>query len=290
MIGAFVIAFREVIEAGLIVGIVLAASRGIAGSRRWVALGVAAGLTGAALLALFAEKVSDAFEGTGQDVLNAGVLGVAVLMLVWHNTWMARHGRELAGELRAAGAAVRAGERRAAALAVVVGAAILREGAELVLFLYGLVASGASSGELQLGALLGVAAGAAISAVSYAGLAAIPTRYVFSVTSALIVFLAAGLAAQAAQFLANAGLVTMLGQTLWNTSGILSEGSLPGRVLHALVGYADRPTALQGVTYLSTILVMLALMRWSAANRPQAARTADRRQDVSAQPGVHPAE
>lgn len=274
MIGAFVIAFREVIEAGLIVGIVLAATRGIAGSKGWIGLGVLGGLAGAALLALFAESISDAFEGTGQDVLNAAVLILAVVMLVWHNTWMSRHGRELAGDLRAAGSAVRSGDRTAAALAIVVGAAILREGAELVLFLYGLVASGTSGAELQLGAALGVGAGIAVSGVSYFGLASIPTRYVFSVTSALIVLLAAGLAAQAAQFLANAGLVTGLGHTVWNTSALLPEASLPGRVLHALVGYTDRPTALQVVAYLATILVMLGLMRWSAAGRAQVARTA----------------
>ena len=184
MIGAFVIAFREVIEAGLIIGIVLAATRGIAGRGRWIALGVVGGLAGAALVALFAEKISDAFEGAGQDILNAAVLIVAVLMLIWHNTWMAKHGRELAGELRAAGEAVRTGQSTAAGLALVVGAAILREGAELVLFLYGLVASGTSGPDIQFGALAGVAVGAATSSVSYFGLAAIPTRYVFSVTSA----------------------------------------------------------------------------------------------------------
>lgn len=274
MIGAFIIAFREVIEAGLIVGIVMAATRGIPGRGRWVGLGLAGGLAGAALVALFAGAISDAFEGTGQDLLNAGVLIFAVAMLIWHNTWMSRHGRELAGELRAAGEAVRTGRRSAAALAVVVGAAILREGAELVLFLYGLVASGASGGELQLGALAGVGAGALLSAVSYFGLAAIPGRYVFSVTSALIVFLAAGLAAQAAQFLSNAGVVTVLDQTLWNSSGWLPESSLPGRVLHALVGYTDRPSALQGVVYLATIAVMLLLMRAGAADKRRAVRTA----------------
>ncbi|WP_202620322.1 FTR1 family protein, partial [Escherichia coli] len=125
MIGAFVIAFREVIEAGLIISIVLAATRGIPGRMRWVLLGVAGGLGGAALVALFAERISDAFEGSGQDLLNAAVLIVAVLLLIWHNTWMSKHGRELAGELRAAGEAVRSGQREAAALAIVVGAAIL---------------------------------------------------------------------------------------------------------------------------------------------------------------------
>ncbi|MCJ2128501.1 FTR1 family protein [Methylobacterium sp. E-045] len=267
MIGAFVIAFREVIEAGLIIGIVLAATRGIAGRGRWIGLGVVGGLAGACLVALFAEAISDAFEGAGQDILNAAVLGTAVLMLIWHNTWMSRHGRELAGELKAAGDSVRRGETTSAALAFVVGAAILREGAELVLFLYGLVASGTSGPDLQIGALAGVGAGVLMSAVSYFGLAAIPTRYVFSVTSALIIFLAAGLAAQAAQFLTNAGLITVLDRPLWNTANVLSEGSMVGRVLHALVGYTDRPTGLQVIVYLGTILVMVALMQWSSADK-----------------------
>jgi len=274
MIGAFVIAFREVIEAGLIISIVLAATRGIPGRMRWVLLGVAGGLGGAALVALFAERISDAFEGSGQDLLNAVVLIVAVLLLIWHNTWMSKHGRELAGELRAAGEAIRSGQREAAALAIVVGAAILREGAELVLFLYGLVASGTSGADIQLGALGGVGAGVLLSAVSYLGLASIPARYVFTVTSVLITFLAAGLAAQAAQFLANAGVVEVLGHTVWNSSALIAENSWTGRVLHALVGYTDRPTALQLSVYIATIIVMVVLMQWVAADKRRAVRTA----------------
>ncbi|TXN20405.1 iron permease, partial [Methylobacterium sp. WL93] len=165
-------------------------------------------------------------------------------------------------------------QRTAAALALVVGAAILREGAELVLFLYGLVASGASGADLQAGALAGVGAGALLSGISYFGLAAIPSRYVFSVTSALIIFLAAGLAAQAAQFLSNAGIVTGLDQILWNSSGLIPENGWPGRVLHALVGYTDRPTALQGIVYVGTILVMVGLMQVTASSKRRALRTA----------------
>ncbi|WP_204306878.1 FTR1 family protein, partial [Klebsiella aerogenes] len=87
------------------------------------------------------------------------------------------------------------------------------------------------------------------------------SRYVFSVTSALIILLAAGLAAQAVQFLTNAGIVTVLDQQMWNTSAYLTENSLPGRVLHALVGYTDRPTIAQGIAYVGTIAVMVALMQ-----------------------------
>jgi high-affinity iron transporter len=66
MLGALIIVFREVIEAGLIVGIVMAATRGVTGRGRWVSFGVIAGIAGAAIVALFAGVISDAFQGSGQ--------------------------------------------------------------------------------------------------------------------------------------------------------------------------------------------------------------------------------
>ena len=142
MLGALIIVFREVIEAGLIVGIVLAATRGVAHRGLWVTIGVAGGVVGASIVAMFAGVISDAFQGSGQELFNASVLGVAVIMLMWHNAWMARHGREIADEMRRVGAAVSEGAKPLTALAVVVGLAVLREGSEVVLFLYGILASG----------------------------------------------------------------------------------------------------------------------------------------------------
>jgi len=261
MLGALLIVFREVIEAGLIVGIVLAASHGIPGSKRWIAIGVAGGIAGAALVALFAGAISDAFAGAGQEVFNASVLGLAVVMLTWHNVWMARHSREIVVELKSVGEAVTTGQRPLAALGVVVGLAVLREGSEIVLFLYGVIAAGTSGASVFIGGICGVLLGAAFSALTYFGLLAIPMRHIFSVTTALIALLAAGMSAQAVQFLDSAGLVTVLGNQLWDTSGILSQDSLLGRMLHTLIGYNDRPTQLQLVAYVSTIVVMIALMR-----------------------------
>jgi len=273
MLGALVIVFREVIEAGLIIGIVMAATRGVAGRGRWVAYGVGAGVLGATLVAFFAGAISEAFQGAGQELFNASVLAIAVVMLMWHNAWMARHGREIAAEMRQIGAAVSEGVKPPTALAVVVGLAVLREGSEVVLFLYGIAASGTTGMALLLGGILGVAAGAGFTAFTYYGLLAIPTRYIFSVTSWLIALLAAGLAAQAVQFLNNAGVMVVLDQTLWNTSWLLSEGSIFGRLLHTLIGYTERPTELQLIVYIGTLVVMYALMR-IARHQPRARVTA----------------
>ena len=165
------------------------------------------------------------------------------------------------------------GARPLTALAIVVGLAVLREGSEVVLFLYGIAASGTSGSALLVGGLLGIAAGAAFTGLTYFGLLAIPTRYIFSVTSWLIALLAAGMAAQAVQFLNNAGIMLVLGGTLWDTSWLLSERSILGHLLHTLIGYAERPTELQLVFYVGTLLVMGA----ADAHRPHGAAPAGAR-------------
>ena len=272
MLGALIIVFREVIEAGLIIGIVLAVTRGVPGRGRWVGAGVLAALAGAGLLAVFAETIANAFAGAGQELFNAGVLGIAVVMLMWHNLWMAGHGQEMAVSMAEVGKAVSTGKRPLTALATVVGLATLREGSEVVLFLYGIVAAGASVSSLLLGGVLGLAAGALFTALTYYGLLAIPPRHIFTVTTVLITLLAAGMAAQAVQFLDAAGLINVMGQRLWDSSAWLPQDSILGRLLHTLVGYTDRPTELQLIAYVVTLAIMAA-MTWIAGSsrRPHAA-------------------
>ncbi len=275
MLGALIVVFREVIEAGLIVGIVLAATRGVAGRGLFVMAGVVAGLIGASIVALFASAIADMFEGAGQELFNAGVLALAVVMLTWHNVWMSRHGREIAAEMRGLGAAVSSGQRTLTALAIVVGVAVLREGAEVVLFLYGIVAAGTNTADLLLGCVIGLAGGAALSALTYAGLVSIPSRYIFSVTSVMIALLAAGMAAQAVQFADNAGLITIGSTVVWDTSHIVPESGLFGKLLHTLIGYTERPSMLQLCVYLATLAVTAILMRLARpqmAQRPAAAK------------------
>lgn len=273
MLAALIIVFREVFEAGLIVGIVMAVTRAVPLRGWWVSGGVAAGLGGACLVALFAEVLSQAFAGSGQELFNATILSVAVVMLTWHNVWMARHGRELAAEMRAAGEAVATGRSSLAALAIVVGVAVLREGSEVVLFLYGILASEGSSGaSVFAGGVAGLVLGAFVCALTYFGLLHIPGRYLFAVTSLMIAFLAAGMASQAVAFLAQADVLTALGRTVWDTSWLLSDGSILGKALHTLVGYTDQPTGMQLLVYLATLGVTFMLMKVFAPPSPQQQR------------------
>src|SRR5271154_1670504 len=246
MAGALIIVLREVFEAGLIVGIVLAATRALPSRGLYVAAGILAGVLGAALVAAFAGALSNALAGAGQEAFNAAILGIAVIMLGWHNIWMARHGRQIGEDMYRLGRDVRSGSRSFTALALVVAVAVLREGSEVVLFLYGVAISSGESGlSLLLGGLLGLILGAGISALTYKGLAVIPPRHLFKVTSILIAFMAAGMAAQCLVFPKKADIATALGDAVWNTSLVLADNSVAGRVLHTLLGYTDKPTELQ---------------------------------------------
>ncbi len=270
MLGAAIIVFREVIEAGLIVGIVLAATEGVRGRTGYVIGGIAAGVLGASLLAVFAGSLSDALEGMGQEVFSASILAFAVVMLAWHNVWMARHGRELAAELKAAGHAVATGSKTLLALAAVVGIAVLREGAEVVLFLYGnMIASNSSWWEVLAGGLMGLAGGAGVSFVVFIGLVFIPVNRLFSVTSYLIAFLAAGMASQCVHFLDRADILTVLSTTLWDTSSILPANNIVGRVLQTIIGYDDRPSIMQAIVYIVTLAAIFGAMRIFAPGKPK---------------------
>jgi len=265
MLAAAVIVFREVIEAGLIVGIVLAVTRNVASARQWVAGGVLGGVAGSCLVAAFTGALASAFSGSGQELFNAVILAVAVLMLAWHNIWMARHGREMAAQLRQTGTAVSTGSKAPIALAIVVGVAVLREGAEVVLFLYGIAVAGNNSWlALLAGSLFGLAAGIAFAALTFLGLLNVPARYLFGVTSGLITLLAAGMAAQSVAFFERGGWIDWLGATAWDTSAVLSEKSIPGRLLHTLVGYADQPSVLQVLVYLLVLAAIVIASRLMA--------------------------
>jgi high-affinity iron transporter len=270
VLAALIIVFREVFEAGLIVGIVLAVTRLVPRRNRWIGGGVLAGVAAACLVAAFAGVLSQLFEGMGQELFNAAILAIAVIMLTWHNVWMARHGKEIAGEMSAIGQAVAEGSKSLLALAVVVAVAVLREGSEVALFLYGVAASdGGSAASLTIGGLMGLALGVAICLLTYFGLMRIPPRALFATTTVLITLLAAGMAAQAVAFLQRANWLAPLDTVMWDSGWLLSESSVVGRALHTLVGYTDQPTGMQIVIYLAVILVTVMLMRLVGSERRQ---------------------
>ncbi len=263
MFGAAIILFRETLEAALLIGIVAASTRGVAGRGTCIAGGILAGLAGAGAVAAMTGQIGELFDGVGQEMFSAAILGIAVVLLGWHNIWMSAHGAQLACDARRVGSDVRDGRRALSAILIVIALAVLREGSESVLFLYGLISGGEANGTAAVaGGALGLLGGSALGLFLYAGMVRIPLRWFFSITSTLILLLAANMASQAARFLIQGDVLPGLTTPLWDTSAVLSDASPAGAFLHALAGYESTPAGMQVVFYAATLLVILAGMAW----------------------------
>ncbi|HWI82815.1 FTR1 family iron permease [Ramlibacter sp.] len=263
MFGTALIVFRESLEAALFVGIVAAATRGLPGRLRWLAAGVIAGVLGALALAAGAGQISAMADGVGQDLVNVGILGAALAMLAWHCIWVSAHAKEMSMQARRLGSSVREGGRKPWALITVVALAVLREGAETVLFVAGLSTGGSDHWTMvAAGAIGGLAGGVGIGALIYFGLSRVKAQHLFQVTNALILLLAGAIASQLARALAQAGLVDAWSTALWDSSHVLPTDSALGVLLHALAGYDAQPSGLQLAFYAGTVvLITLAARR-----------------------------
>jgi high-affinity iron transporter len=267
MLGVALLVFREVLEAALIVTVVAAATRGVPHRRLFIGGGIALGVTGAGLVALGMNFIEGALGGSGQELFEASVLLTAVVMIGWHVTWMSSHGKEIVQRLRSVTASIKSGSSSVAILLVVVALAVMREGSEIALFLFGLAAGGAGKLDTVAGVPLGLAGGVSLGFVLYFGLLRIPIRHFFRATNWMLVLLAAGLSSSAAAYLTQANWLPALGNQLWNTSWLLSDSSLIGQALHVLVGYEARPTGMQLAFWTVTAGALLIAMRATAMRR-----------------------
>lgn len=271
MFGSAIIVFRETLEAALLIGIIAAATRGLNGRNFWMATGVGIGLLGSVIVAGLTETLAEMAEGSGQELFNAIILGIAVIMLGWHNIWMASHGSEMAANAKSVGHAVKNGEREMYAVAILIGLAVLREGSETALFLYGLAAGGSADQFAMLsGGIMGLLGGAVIGWLIYTGLAHIPIRHFFTVTGVLILLLAAGMAGQMARSLVQGDFISPIVTPLWDTSSLLPMDSVIGNLLHLLAGYDSRPSGMQVLFYGLTLIIIPIGMRLTRTQTPQA--------------------
>ena len=263
MFTAALIVFRESLEAALFVGIVAAATRGLLGRNRWLAGGVGAGVLGAVALALMAERITAWSDGIGQDLVNIAVLSLALTMLVWHCVWVSAHAKEMVAHARRLGASVADGNLTPWALVVAVALAVLREGAETVLFVGGSLrgTTDTSVASVLAASVVGLSLGVAVGALLYAGLSRIPAKRLFDATNLLIALLAGSIASQLARSLAQAGLIDAWTTPLWDTSHALAPDSALGTLLHALVGYDARPSGLQLASYVGVLALIYLGMR-----------------------------
>ncbi len=256
-----IIIFREILEIALILSILFSSTIGIKNRSLWINAGLVIGVIGSIIIATLTDKISEAFHGVGQEIFNAIILLFAALMIGYTVIWMKQHSKAMSKTLKHLGKSVIDGEKSLYALLIIVSLSVLREGAEIVLFTYSYYSSGTPIHELIIGSSMGFAVGLVVGLGFYFGILRKLGTHLFQVTTPILVFLSAGLVAKSLGYLSSAGVISEIKTQMWDTSFLISENSIVGNVLNILFGYISRPSGIQLIGYLSTIIILFGLIK-----------------------------
>lgn len=255
-ISAVIIILREVLEAALLISLLMSSSMVMGVSRRGVGAGIVLGVIGAGLVTWQFDLISESFEGVGQEVFNAALLGAMVLLLLVYSGYMQL-------------AAVQLQRRISVPLVIaclVVAIAVTREGMEVFIFIYGFSTIPAELLSVLVGGAMGAGIGISLGVLIFYGLINLPRRLGMSVPLFLLALIAAGMASQAVVYLTQGGMVDAR-LPVWDTSSWISESSVTGQLLYALLGYEATPAASQLVLYGITLLLFAAVALFASRQR-----------------------
>ncbi len=267
----FVVTLREAFEAALLLGIVYSYLDrvGARAQYHWVTLGGALGLVASVLAGVAVSYLSGPLLDLGPDLVAAAVIFFAVALLTWHSWWMRQHARAVKGDVQR-----RIDEARAAQRLWIVGlvafTGVFREGAETVLFLWGLMSQTTIGGWAGItGGVLGVVMAAVLGWAIFRGGRQLSLPRFFAVTTVMLVLVAAGLFSTGIGKLIGLGVIPG-GEPLWDTSWLLRDDSLVGGFLSGLTGYRARPSAPEVIGYLVYLVSVSLLLFTPRATAPAA--------------------
>jgi len=249
MIAALLLAFREGLEAALILGVVLSVLKrvGQAGRARYVWLGAGLAALASLVIGIGFYSLGVAFEGRAEEAFEGVAMLLAAGVLTWMIFWMGRQGR-------AVQAALEKDVRQAAqsgnawTLFSLAFVAVLREGIELALFLIA-AAFTAEAGATLLGGAVGLGAAALAGWLLFATTARLDLQAFFRVTGLLLILFAAGLVAHGVHEFNELGWIPPIIEHVWDTNPVLAEDSGIGEILKALFGYNGNPSLTEMLAY-----------------------------------------
>jgi high-affinity iron transporter len=260
--GTFVITLREGFEAALILGIVYTYLQKIGAQRHYhyATRGGLLGVLASIALGVIVTALSGPLLDIGPDVIGLSVIFLAVVVLTWHGYWMQQHARAVKGDIQRQIDEAQA-THRMWVIGVIAFTGVFREGAETVLFMWGLLtqATTAAGWASALGALLGLVMAASLGWAIFRGGQHVSLKRFFGVTSVFLLLLAAGM------FSTGIGRLEMMGvlpatPTAWDTTFLLDDHGFVGGFLNGLIGYRSRPSMLEVGGYLLYLIVAGALL------------------------------
>lgn len=256
-----IIIFRECLEIALLLGVILASTSHIKNSRIYVIMGAMTGIVLASIFAFFIRTVTTVYGTYGDEIFDSGVILLTVVIISWTVVWMQGYTQKIKNNLGKLAEKITTNNASKTLLVAIVASTIFREGAEIILLVYGISSASLSASEYVIGLVIGSISGFIVGVVIYTGLIKLAGKYIFKVSTILLILIAAGLASEAAGILTSVGVIEMYRETLWDTSWLIDNNSIIGKLLHITVGYDSKPNGMQIIFYLSSIMFTLTMMK-----------------------------
>ncbi|WP_444910639.1 FTR1 family protein [Microbulbifer sp. TRSA005] len=249
LLTSVMVVLREVLEVALLLSVLLATTRILDLRARWFYIALLLGGLAAIVYGENLARVSQAINGTGQELVNAGILIIIYILLIIVTTLLLLNWRKQQYHLSII----------QGTMLLAVTLAIMREGSEVYVYLTSFWLHPPLLPSVIIGALLGAGIGYSLGALLYYFLCSLPPKYTLGISCILLIILAAGMILQAAQLFIQANLLP--GQEpLWDSSQLLREDSIPGQLLFAIAGYEATPTPLEVMVYAGSIFLMLCVL------------------------------
>lgn len=251
------ITFREGVEVALLLGIMMAVTQKVQNSRIYIITGVMLGVITAFLFAFFTKSISLSLSGVGDEIFNSAVILLTVFMICCTIVWMRSFVQETKLDLNEASVEINKGYTSRFVLISMVATTILREGVEIMLLIYSIASiQPVDMDSYLLGLAIGAMTGLLFGILIYWGLLQLTGKYVFKVSSIFLAFIAAGLAAEAASILTSSGIIDVFVDEVWDSSWLIDDKSIAGRLLNTAIGYYARPNGMQLIFYCTTLCVI----------------------------------
>ncbi len=244
LLNAVILVLREVIEAALLISLFLSFSQAYGHSKKVVSWGLVTGLLFAAIYASNIRSISQWVDGSGQELINAGIAVLIYFsLLVFVTTAQLANSKSRSLPL-------------SFSIMVTVALATMQEGTEIILYLHGFSSTAELFRPVLFGALIGGGIGLSAGIFIYYLLINAPRKIGLHTGFTLLLLTAGSMTLQATQQLTQIDWIPSQ-YPLWNSSAWISEHSLTGQLLYALTGYEATPTPIQVICYLVSLLLII---------------------------------
>ena len=249
MLNSLIIILREVLEAAIIISVLLASLQATRLKDRWLLWGFLAGVIGSVLMANQFRSISDAFDGVGQEILNAGMLfSVAILISIYLYLLIryshTRSNHDVLIKL---------------ILFVIILLAVIREGMEIIIYITGYIGHLENKLPLLIGGSIGGWIGFSIGIIIYYSLLHCALHLRLKIIIIVTAIISAGMVSEGMLYLIQADWIEG-GTAIWDSSSIVAEPSILGQLLYATFSYEATPSGVQVAVYALTLIFISLLV------------------------------